>query len=106
MPAWRLAFRMALGYFSQRHKKGHMGARKTNINPICWAVTGTYEGLKYDGINVTPLLDKERILFTITTDTGELKTFAEVPFPAKDQTEEKFTHIMKGVVGKQLMILL
>lgn len=83
-----------------------MGARRTNINPICWAVTGTYEGVKYDGINVLPLPEQEKIVFTITTDTGELKQIDEVAFPAKQQTPEMFAQIMKQVVGQRLMILL
>lgn len=83
-----------------------MGARKTNINPTSWAVTGTYDGLKYDGINVTPLPEKEKIIFTITTDSGELKKISEVAFPTKDQTEQKFIQITKRVVGEKLRILL
>ena len=79
---------------------------KSNLNPTCWAVSGTYDNLRYDGINVIPLLEQERILFTISTDDGELKQIAEVCFPAKDQTPEKFDRIMKQVVGEKLMMLL
>ena len=50
-----------------------MSARQANIYPTCWAVTGTYAGLNFDGINVVPQLEKEKIIFTISTDSGELK---------------------------------
>lgn len=83
-----------------------MGARKLNINPTTWAVAGTYEGLKYDGIHVIPLLEKEKILFTIITENGEHKKIDEVSFPVKDQTEERYVQIIKRVIGKRLMVLL
>lgn len=83
-----------------------MGDRTTSLNPICWAVSGTYEGDKYDGINVVPLLEQEKIVFTITKDNGELKQIDDVSFPAKDQTSEMFVKIMRQVVGKRLLVLL
>ena len=74
-----------------------MGARKSIISPTCWAVSGLYEGFKYDGINVTPLLERERILFTITTESGELRIVDEVFFPLDKQSKETLLRITKRV---------
>jgi len=83
-----------------------MGARKAIINPTSWAVAGTYKGLRYDGINVVPMPEKGRILFTVTSDRGALVKIDEVPFPAKERTEERFAQITKRVVGMKLKVLL
>lgn len=83
-----------------------MGASKAHINPTCWAIAGTYQGLKYDGINVTPHLAEGKISFSITTDKGELKPFEEVPFPAPDQNPQRYEQIVKQVIGHKLQVLL
>ena len=83
-----------------------MGAVKSHINPTCWAIKGTYQGLQYDGIGVIPVLEKEKIRFTITMDNGELKLIEEVPFPAHQHSQEKFLQIIRQVVGHRLHILL
>ena len=83
-----------------------MGATKSHINPTCWAVTGTYQGVKYDGVNVTPLLEKQKIVFSITTENGELKSIEEVFFPVHEQTEQRYNQIIQQVVGHRLNVLL
>ncbi len=83
-----------------------MGANKLNINPTCWAVSGIHLGQKYDSINVIPFLSKESILFTITTENGDLKKIAEVAFPNKKQTEKMYIQLTKQVISKQLQVQL
>jgi hypothetical protein len=83
-----------------------MGDQTTKINPICWAVSGVFNGLNYDLINVLPELESEKILFTLTTNSGEIIKLTEVGFPAKDQTEARYYQIAKRVVGNKLLVLL
>jgi flavoprotein len=83
-----------------------MGAKTTRINPICWAVTGNYNGLKFDGINVLPNLESEKILFTLSTDSGEVVKLCEVKFQVQDHTETIYYQIARRVVGNKVSILL
>jgi hypothetical protein len=73
---------------------------------MSWAVSGSHQDLKYDVINVMPLLAKESILVSITTENDEIKKIAEVAFPAKEQTEETYLHLIKQVIRKRLHVLL
>jgi len=83
-----------------------MGATKSHINPTCWAVKGSYNGMDYDGISVVPVLEQEKIQFTITMDNGDLKLIEEVPFPAHLHDEQMYMQIMKRVLGHKLHVLL
>jgi hypothetical protein len=83
-----------------------MGDQKTKINPIYWVVSGVFNGLTYNGINVLPQLESEKILFTLTTESGEIVKLTEVKFPAKDHTEARYHQIARRVVGNKLLILL
>jgi hypothetical protein len=76
------------------------------INPLCLAVSGRYDGLPYDGIKVTPLLEKEKILIAISVNSNGLKTVAHVAFPAKKQTPDQYQQILKRVIGKKLQVLI
>ena len=88
------------------NKQIRMGDQTTKINPICWAVSGVFNGLNFDGINVLPHLESEKILFTLTTESGEIVKLTEVRFPAQDHTEARYYQIAKRVVGNKLLILL
>lgn len=70
------------------------------------AVSGRYDGLPYDGIKVTPLLEKEKILIAISVNSNGLKTVARVAFPAKKQTPGQYQQILKRVIGKKLQVLI
>jgi len=83
-----------------------MGDKTTRINPTCWTVSGVYNGLKFDGINVHPNLEAETILFTLTIDSGEILKLDEVHFPTQDHTEAMYYQIARLVVGNKLSILL
>ena len=76
------------------------------IKPICWAVSGDFNGFKFDGINVLPNLESEKILFTLTTDSGDIVKLDEVHFPAQDHTESMYYQIAKRVVGNKLSVVL
>lgn len=76
------------------------------INPLCLAVSGRYEGQAYDDIQVTPLLEKEKILIFVSVNSHELKIVADVDFPAKDQTPGRYQQILKRVIGKKLQVLI
>jgi hypothetical protein len=76
------------------------------INPLNLAVSGRYEGLDYDGIKVTPLLEKGKILISVNVENNELKTVAAVAFPAEEQTHERFQQILRRVIGKTLQVLI
>jgi hypothetical protein len=83
-----------------------MSASKGNIHPTSWAVEGTFEGHKFDGINVTPLLAEEKVLFSVTTTDGKLKAVEVAPFPTEKQTPHFYQQLMRTVVGSRLQILL
>jgi hypothetical protein len=76
------------------------------INPLCLAVSGNYQGLHYDGINVTPLLEKEKILISVKVENNRLKTVADVDFPAGEQTHERFQQLLKRAIGQTLQVLI
>ena len=76
------------------------------IKPICWAVSGDFNGFKFDGINVLPNLESEKILFTLTADSGDILKLDEISFATQDHTETKYFQIAKRVVGNKLSILL
>ena len=76
------------------------------IRPSSWAVAGKFKDQDYDGINVMPLLDQEKILITVTAVNNELKKVAEVPFPAVKQTPEQFLQLIKTEIARKLMVLI
>jgi hypothetical protein len=83
-----------------------MGDQTTKINPICWAVSGVFNGFNFDRINVLPELESEKILFTLATNSGEIVKLTEVRFPTQDHTEARYYKIAKRVVGNKLLVLL
>lgn len=83
-----------------------MSASNSKILPTSWAVEGTFEGHKFDGINVTPLLAEEKVLFSVTTADGRLKAVEVASFPVHKQTPHFYQQLMRSVVGSRLQILL
>jgi hypothetical protein len=83
-----------------------MGAIQSKINPTCWAIKGIYKGVKYDGINVVPVPAQKKIVFTVTTDSGQVEMITEADFPPAEQTEHGFAEIMRRVVSAKLRVLL
>lgn len=83
-----------------------MGAKQSHINPTCWAIKGTYHGVKYDGINILPLPDQEKVLVSVTTDSGRIQTVAEAEFPPSEQTEQGFARLMSRIISSNLRVML
>jgi hypothetical protein len=83
-----------------------MGATHSHINPTCWAIRGTYHGVKYDGINVLPLPAEKKVLVSVTTDSGQIKTVAEADFPPAEQTEQGFAQLMRRIISARLRVML
>jgi len=83
-----------------------MGASQSHINPTCWAISGTYHGVKYDGINVVPMPAEEKLLISVTTDAGQIKTVAEAEFPRSEQTAQGFSQLMQKVISSKLRVML
>ncbi len=79
-----------------------MSAKK--INTVFWQVAGNFEGVEYDGICVIPKLEAETILFSIATTNDEMKKVAEVPFPASEQTDERYQDLMRTVLLDNLQV--
>jgi|GEM_PF-6209176 len=76
------------------------------ITSFCLAVAGRHEGFNYDGIKVIPLLKEEKILIAVKVKDNQLKTVADVDFPADEQTHERFQKILKRAIGKTLQVLI
>lgn len=86
-------------------KKSASSNQDGKISPLCLAVSGRYEGQAYDDIMVTPLLEKEKILISVSVNPNGLKTVADVAFPAKEQTPDRYQQILKRVIGRKLQVL-